>query len=73
MNKMKKEYKIVKVPIESEVGEGPGYYDMIDWWLENYKGLEHFHVAPEIMYAITSILGRCLNKLKTPNPPIKNP
>ena len=60
--------KIIKVPDDFEGGEEVGYYDMIDWWLKFYKGMEHMHVAPEVMYTITSILQRNLNKLKSNKP-----
>lgn len=56
------------MPIDSEFGESPGYDDVIDWWLEHYRGLEHLHVAPEIMYTITSILERSFKKLKNRKP-----
>lgn len=58
------DYKIVKVPIDSDIGETVGYRDMIYWWKDHYEGLEHMHVNPEVMYTITSILGRCFDNLK---------
>lgn len=48
----------------NEYYEEAGFYDVINWWLEYQKGMEHLSVNPECMYTITSILERCLNKLK---------
>jgi hypothetical protein len=45
-------------------GEKIGYKEACKWWLEHYRGLEHLHNNPEIMYTITSILGRCFKRIQ---------
>lgn len=51
-----------------EDGEEAGLFDVIDWWLEHYEGVEHLTIdgstSPETWYTITVILRRCLEKIK---------
>ena len=47
----------------NEDGTQAGYYDVINWWLEHYKGMEYLHENPETMYTVTSILERCFELL----------
>lgn len=54
-----------------EVNEGnyrtAGLYEIIEWWLYTYEGLEHLmeggRVNPEVMYTINAILRRSLEKM----------
>ena len=39
------------------------YNEAIKWWLDHYEGIEHCHVNPEMMYTITTILGRCFEAI----------
>jgi len=47
----------------NEDGTQAGYYDVINWWLEHYKGMEYLHKNPETMFVVTSILERCFKLL----------
>jgi len=42
--------------------------DVIEWFLEHYEGIEHLtdggSTRPETWYTITSILRRCLQRIK---------
>jgi hypothetical protein len=44
-----------------------GLYDVIDWWLEHYEGIEHLteggSTSPECWYTINTILRRAFEKI----------
>ena len=43
-------------------------YDVVDWWLYNYEGLEHMteegKTSPESWYTINTILRRAFTSIK---------
>jgi hypothetical protein len=50
-----------------ENGEQAGLFDVIDWFLEHYEGVEHLTIggstSPETWYTVTTILKRALEKI----------
>jgi len=59
--------------IQDEDAEGIGFkqatmYNVIDWWLEHYEGIEHLTeggtTSPECWYTINTILRRSFEKIK---------
>jgi len=54
---------ISKLYLEDKETEA-GLYEVIKWWLEHYKGIEHLTDCPETWYSINSILERSFNKIK---------
>ena len=49
---------------EVEGMDEAGLKEVIEWWLEHYKGIEHLADNPETWYNINFILERSLNKIK---------
>jgi len=52
----------------NEKGETASMQEVVEWWLEHYEGMEHLTLGgstnPETWYTVSTILRRCLEKIK---------
>jgi hypothetical protein len=52
-----------------------GLFEVIDWWLEHYEGMEHLTeggtTTPETWYTINTILRRSFEKIKQSQTKVK--
>ena len=52
----------------NETGDLVSLEEVIEWFLEKYEGMEHLTLggstSPETWYTVTTILRRCLEKIK---------